>query len=91
MFTSNPCFEYWLLLHFERYTAALRDYDHVADRLRRHVADYDKTKLRFSDYATRIADAIVRGKVGCPTGNQHEVDPSSGMWMLVERLLPDAC
>lgn len=48
---SNPCFEYWLLLHFEACMAPLTCYDDVARRLRKHVPQYDKAALRFTDYA----------------------------------------
>lgn len=34
---SNPCFEYWLLLHFELCTAPLSRYDDVRNRLVKHL------------------------------------------------------
>jgi len=84
---SNPCFEIWLCLHHEDGTApALRCAD-VEDRLRKHVKAYDKTKLRFADFADCIPDAIRRAKKLDPTGKDHKINPSTGVWMLVEKLM----
>lgn len=37
---SMPCFEYWLLLHFEEYTGLLKNYSKVANRLAPHIKTY---------------------------------------------------
>jgi hypothetical protein len=34
---SNPCFEYWLILHFENCTATLEDNEAACRRLRKHI------------------------------------------------------
>lgn len=39
---SVPCFELWYLLHFEDQTGHL-ERDTTADRLKRHIPEYDKT------------------------------------------------
>jgi hypothetical protein len=39
---SNPCFEYWLLLHFEYLAPAFLTPAEVLNLLRRHVTDYHK-------------------------------------------------
>lgn len=82
---SNPCFEYWLLLHHEHCTAHLKDYEATARRLKKHLPDYDKTKLRFADFAELIDQATKRARAGCPAGKSpHESNPATGVWRLVE-------
>ncbi|MFE0026138.1 RloB family protein [Amycolatopsis sp. NPDC059021] len=84
---SNPCFEYWLLLHFQDCSAPLACYAEVKKRLRKYVPGYDKTALRFTDYADGVADAIERGRSrGAPQGEEHCHNPSSGVWALVEKI-----
>ncbi len=60
---SDPCFEYWLLLHFE-YTT--RPFDRVGGceqasrRLRRHVNDYRKGDRRFFDSLCDLRDTAIQ-------------------------------
>jgi hypothetical protein len=79
---SNPCFELWLLLHFEDCTAHLDGYPGAVQRLRRHVPAYDKTRLNFRDLANGVPAAVKRAK-----GLDPERNPSSGVWRLVERVM----
>jgi hypothetical protein len=83
---SNPCFEVWLLLHFEDLRAHCRDYAEVERRLRKHLPAYDKARLRFGDYADGIAQAVEWARALDPSGADHQRNPSSGMWRLVESL-----
>ena len=41
---SNPCFEYWLLLHFE-YTTGFLTVKNAKDKLKKHIDDYNKTSV----------------------------------------------
>ena len=84
---SNPCFEFWLVLHHADCGAAFGNCDAVAERLRKHVPAYDKTKVRFDDFADGVADAIERAKKLDPTGIDHKINPSTGVWVLVEKLM----
>src|SRR5262249_3965619 len=79
---SNPCFELWLLLHYEDCSAYLAGYAAVVQRLRRHVRTYDKANLDFGDFADGLPSAIKRARSLDPERN-----PSTGMWRLVERLV----
>jgi hypothetical protein len=79
---SNPCFELWLLLHFEDCTAHLDGYPAAAQRLRRHVRMYDKARLNFADFARGVPAAVKRAK-----GLGTEGNPSTGVWRLVERVM----
>ncbi|GAA1234317.1 RloB family protein [Prauserella halophila] len=84
---SNPCFEYWLLLHFERCEAPLPCFQDVEPRLRQQVRGYNKKSLNFSDYAAGVTDAVDRAKHRCgDITRAHQVNPSTGVWALVERI-----
>lgn len=80
---SNPCFELWLLLHHEDCSVHCANCDAVHRKLRRRVPAYDKTRLRFRDYADGVGLAITRAKALDPTGVDHTRNPSTGLWCLV--------
>lgn len=42
LIVSRPCFEFWLLLHFEYISRPFATAQEVIDLLRRHITDYDK-------------------------------------------------
>ncbi|KDN19011.1 RloB family protein [Amycolatopsis rifamycinica] len=85
---SNPCFEYWLLLHFESCMAPLTCYNDVARRLRRYVPEYDKSALKFADYETGVEVAVERArKPRYAPGTEHQRNPATGVWVLVEKML----
>ena len=86
---SVPCFELWLLLHFEDVFAPLHR-DEALVRLRAHVAGYAKgqgshwavTRERL-DVATARANALVAEGHSAEEGTQ----PYTNMQELVQRLL----
>ena len=85
---SNPCFEYWLLLHFEPCVAPLTSYADVRHRLTRHVPGYDKCRLRFGDFAPGVDDAVQRARSRCEAvGSEHARNPSTGVWALVQQVI----
>lgn len=81
---SNPCFELWLLLHFDRHTAHCPSYGALLPMLRRHVPAYDKAGLNFGDYVAFVGDACERARELDPTGRKHALNPSTGVWQVVE-------
>lgn len=81
---SNPCFEFWLILHFKDHCAWLRDFHAAKAALCRHVRDYDKTKLTFDAFAPGIPDAIDRARKLTDSGKDHHDNPSTTMWRLAE-------
>lgn len=87
---SNPCFEYWLLLHFEACHACLPDYNEASARLRKYLPNYDKSELRFSDFTQGIADAVTRAKRRHPGPDvgEHRLNPSTRVWELVDAMQP---
>ncbi|MCX2732911.1 RloB family protein [Saccharopolyspora sp. NFXS83] len=81
---SNPCFEYWLLLHFEDYDGALPDCATAERRLKRYVRHYRKASIVFDDYKEGLADARARAERRCEHECEHQRNPSSGVWRLVD-------
>lgn len=83
---SNPCFEYWLLLHFEsgsRIGAA-----ECTRRLKRHLTDYDKG-IDPRKLGPRIHVAIERAKAidSPPCADWPHCEGSTTVYRLVERIL----
>jgi RloB-like protein len=79
---SNPCFEFWLLLHFCDHTAWLNGAAAAKTKLCGHLAGYDKTKLDFAIVASGVAEAIGRGRRLTESGRTHADNPSTTMWRL---------
>ncbi|WP_084470292.1 RloB family protein [Amycolatopsis benzoatilytica] len=85
---SNPCFEYWLLLHFDDCKTPMANYKQVENKLKKHVKDYNKKELKFEKYAAGIDDAVARAKERCPEGQlAHECNPSTSVWRLVVSIM----
>lgn len=80
---SNPCFEYWLLLHFEACAAPLVCYGDVEKRLRRHIPGYSKSGRRFDDYVSGVDLAVERARQ--PDAG-HTRNPSTRVGLLVETI-----
>ncbi len=56
---SNPCFEFWLLLHFQKIEVNLPECKKlVKDYLKRHVPKYDKTAIGSIEYVEKVRQAI---------------------------------
>jgi hypothetical protein len=81
---SNPCFEYWLLLHFEVCAAPMNRYREVERRLRRHLPGYSKSALRFEDFAHGVDAAVSRAS---RPRSGHEVNPSTQVGTLVSKII----
>jgi hypothetical protein len=82
---SNPCFETWLVLHFTERTAPLAGFAQVERILLRYVPDYCKSKLDFARYADGVEKAAGRARRLAEHGQEHLVNPSSGVWPLVRK------
>jgi hypothetical protein len=83
---SNPCFELWLLLHFEQCRSHLRGYEAVVVKLKEHVPDYDK-EVSFRHFESRVTTAIENAKSLDASGNDHDKNPSTSVWRLVETIV----
>jgi len=79
---SNPCFEFWLLLHHAHCAAHCADCTAVERRLLKPLPKYDKNNLRIDDFLPGVHDAIARARKLPAGGN-----PSTNVWELVSALL----
>lgn len=80
---SNPCFELWLLLHRGPCNRHCADCAVAEGLLKKRFPAYDKTRLKFADFASGVPDAINRAQKLDPTGREHTLNPSTGVWPLV--------
>lgn len=84
---SNPCFELWLLLHHTDCRSHCAGYEDVVKRLKKYVPAYDKTRLRFADHAEGVPDAVKRARDLEPSGADHQRNPSTSVWRLVQTIV----
>lgn len=89
---SNPCFEFWILLHFERVGSSFQDCQQVIRKLRGHLPGYQKGDPDvFQQIAGRLDNAVSHAEHIMKTQWQHETDvcrkdPSSEVYLLVQLL-----
>ena len=83
---SNPCFELWLLLHFEPCRSHLSGYEAVVVKLKKHVPDYDKA-VSFRHFDGRVTTALENAKSLDASGTDHTKNPSTSVWRLVETIV----
>ena len=89
---SNPCFEYWYLLHFERTSALMQTNRHVMDALKGHYPRYrknDPASFR-NTFSSRTEQAITHAE-GVINEKHYGEDlrncnPSTHVHRLVSRL-----
>jgi hypothetical protein len=84
---SNPCFELWLLLHHQDCSGHCANCGVVQTKLKKRLPSYDKTRLRFREFADGLDGATARAQALDPTGLAHTRNPSTGMWRLINTLL----
>ncbi len=58
------CFEYFILLHFERTTSPFRRCDDLIKRLKSHISDYEKAVNLYSVLKDRIDHGIENSEWG---------------------------
>ena len=88
---SNPCFELWLLLHYEDHTAHIERHDAqrrtatlgVTDG-KRLLASATEELLSRHDDATQRAQALAARHLG--NGDDPASNPSSNVWELIDEL-----
>ena len=83
---SDPCFEYWLLLHFE-YTTRPFDKvggcDQATRMLRKHVDDYRKGGRRFFDGLSGLRNTAIQN---AERAARAGASPGTDIGRLIERL-----
>ncbi|MFI7038396.1 RloB family protein [Microbispora rosea] len=85
---SNPCFEFWLILHFISHRAYLAGANQAQTILKRYYAGYDKSRLDFDKFRGGIEDACHRARSIDEAASTTFSNPSTGVWRLVEAMLP---
>jgi hypothetical protein len=91
---SNPCFEFWYLLHFQYTTKFMKDYDAVRGVLKNHLADYEKSDDVFQQLVEQTAGAIENAKRveaqhlkdGAELPFGIAINPFTDVYQLVEQL-----
>jgi hypothetical protein len=89
---SNPCFEYWLLLHFELTGRSFDGYTAIKPCVSRHIKHYEKGTKCFDLLAARIPTAIEHSKQihrsqWQDTPRLIDRNPATTVHELVERLI----
>lgn len=88
---SNPCFEYWLLLHFENTGGAFNDKGSLRGSLRKHLPEFEKGFISFERLEAHLPLAVKNSKVIQKSQWQDTPDPvncnpGTTVHQLVERL-----
>jgi hypothetical protein len=90
---SNPCFEYWLILHYERFAGTLADGAAGCRRLRRHLKKYDKGFDCYSptrelrDTARQNARELFAERCVQNAGHPCDCHPCTQLFRLMDSLL----
>ncbi|MBI5154741.1 RloB domain-containing protein [Candidatus Poribacteria bacterium] len=85
---SNPCFEFWLLLHYEFTTAPFESCDKVTVRLKRHWPNFEKSAEPPEDIMELVHDAEVHAE-RCRKHHEEtggDGNPSTDVDLLVKEL-----
>ena len=92
---SNPCFEFWYLLHFQYTTKFLKDYPAAKSALTAYLPDYEKTDDVYAQLSEHTTDAIRNARrleqYHIQNGDNKPfgitVNPFTDIYQLVESLL----
>jgi hypothetical protein len=86
---SNPCFEYWLLLHYTYTRTLFSNSNECIKTLKKHLPLYEKNNIRihFKELMSKLEDAKDRSKKSCQDAKKDKEDnPSTNMHELIEKL-----
>ncbi|QBI53671.1 RloB family protein [Streptomonospora litoralis] len=86
---SNPCFEIWLLYHFQDYTSSVHRHVLCKEKLPQHIAGYDKrlpSGFPYSDHPTAKSRAQRAEQRHEGTRRAKDRNPSTGVWRVVEAI-----
>ncbi|MFI5454849.1 MAG: RloB family protein [Isosphaerales bacterium] len=89
---SNPCFEYWLLFHFELIGRSFDGNDAIRPFVSRHIRRYEKSTGCFEQIFARIPTAIdrskrIHGSQRKSTLKPIDCNPATTVHELVEKLI----
>lgn len=85
---SNPCFEYWLLLHFDEGDGISAKAE-CLHRLKRHIPNYSKgiDCSLFTEVRIRMAIAHAKRRDSPPCSDWPRIPGGSTVYRLVERIM----
>ena len=94
-YLTNPCFEFWYLLHFQYTTKFFKDYPAVKNALTTYLPDYEKTGDVYSQLSAHTTNALQNAKrveqYHLQNGSSKPfgiaVNPFTDIYQLVESLL----
>jgi len=84
---SNPCFELWILIHYQEQTAGLTRQD-AQKKVRKYIPNYEKN-ISFAELEGRTFKAVRRaGRMEANAKERGKAtdNPSTGVWRLVKML-----
>ena len=92
---SSPCFEVWLLLHYQYTTKFIKDYADMKSVLQKYIPTYTKTADVYELINDRTKTALENAKRverhhlqdGCKLPFGVDVNPFTDVYKLLERLL----
>lgn len=89
---SNPCFEVWILCHFEKFGQALDKCKNVIAEVKRHIRTYNKGTSIYDEYLSERTDTAIDNAKALMTQHGEVTDriarnPSTEVYQLVELLL----
>lgn len=88
---SNPCFELWLLLHFQD-QPGMQDRNDIQRLLKNHLPNLDKN-IQFEDFHQGYADALRRAKqldAEAERDGEPDRNPTTGVWRLTLKISEDS-
>ncbi len=87
---SNPCFEYWLLLHYVSTTKAMTCCRNVVRELRKHCKSYQKNFSPEQDLVERFATAIKNAEAAAQQCISGDALPPTRVHQLVRLLYKES-
>ena len=87
---SNPAFEFWYILHFERTTRPFANGDELKEYLRRHIPGYYLALPVFESLVASIQTAVrhaISISENHPQGGQRFPNPSTRVHLLVKEMI----
>ena len=87
---SNPCFELWLLLHFEECKKEFHECASVEAAIRAKLGAYNKTNIDTSNFERLAIDAAIERarRMDEPNAAAWPTETGSHVYKLAERILP---
>lgn len=91
---SYPCFEYWILLHFEATTRSFSKCDDLRKAIKKHMLSYEKEgygDLYNSHLKARTETAIKHSKyTQSKAVQERRENPSTKLYLLIEDLIKES-